>query len=87
MIHWTRQIKEILSSQETVDTSVNAGPLQEIEFWNRRCEDLTGLTKQLEKPGVQRVKGILEQAKSSYVAPFVKLTKQIQVRPILNTVR
>ena len=36
MIHWTRQIKDVLSAQEAVETNENAGPLEEIEFWNNR---------------------------------------------------
>lgn len=81
MIHWTRQIKELLGGQDATETAENAGPLEEIAFWSSRCEDLSRLLTQLEKPGVQRVKVILEQAKSSYVAPFAKLAKQIKVRP------
>ena len=44
MIHWTRQIKEVLSAQEAVETNENAGPLEEIEFWHNRCVDLSGNT-------------------------------------------
>ena len=40
MIHWTRQIKEVLSAQEAVETSENAGPLEEIDFWNNRFDNL-----------------------------------------------
>ncbi|XP_060146271.1 dynein axonemal heavy chain 2 isoform X6 [Globicephala melas] len=78
MIHWTRQIKEVLSAQETVDTGENLGPLEEIEFWRNRCMDLSGISKQLVKPGVKHVESILSLAKSSYLAPFMKLAQQIQ---------
>ena len=33
MIHWTRQIKEVLSSQDALETSENAGPLEEVQFY------------------------------------------------------
>lgn len=79
-VHWIRQIKEMVISQQGIDTSENAGPLQEIEFWKERCDDLSGLTKQLEQPGIQRVIKILEAAKSSYLTLFYKLTKQMQAR-------
>ena len=36
MIHWTRQIKEVLSSQDNFEMSENSGPLEEIEFWKNR---------------------------------------------------
>lgn len=79
MIHWTRQIKEVLSVQETVETGENLGPLEEIEFWRNRCTDLSGISKQLVKPGVKYIESILHLAKSSYLAPFMKLAQQIQV--------
>lgn len=78
MIHWTRQIKEVLSAQESVDTGENLGPLEEIEFWNNRCMDLSGISKQLVKQGVKHIESILLLAKSSYLAPFRKLAQQIQ---------
>lgn len=79
MIHWTRQIKEVLSAQESVETGENLGPLEEIEFWHNRCMDLSGISKQLVKQGVKHIESILFLAKSSYLAPFRKLAQQIQV--------
>ena len=79
MIHWTRQIKEVLNSQDAYETSENAGPLEEIGFWRSRCEDLSGISDQLDKAGVKHIQAILEQTKSSYVVPFRKLAKLIQV--------
>ncbi|XP_064408838.1 dynein axonemal heavy chain 2 [Latimeria chalumnae] len=78
MIHWTRQIKEVLSAQEAVETGETTGPLEEIEFWRYRCTDLSGISEQLCKPGVKHIQTILELFKSSYVGPFRKLSKQIQ---------
>ncbi|KAM4675882.1 dynein axonemal heavy chain 2 [Discoglossus pictus] len=78
MVHWTRQIKEVLSAQEAVEMGESSGPLEEIEFWRDRCTDLSGISKQLDKPGVKHIEQILEKAKSSYVGPFLKLSKQIQ---------
>ncbi len=45
MIHWARQIKEVLSEQESVELAENATPLEEIEFWKNRCEDLSGQSR------------------------------------------
>ncbi|XP_074081620.1 dynein axonemal heavy chain 2 isoform X1 [Macrotis lagotis] len=78
MVHWTRQIKEVLSAQEAVDTGENLGPLEEIEFWLNRCMDLSGISKQLVKKGVKHIESILRLAKSSYLSPFLKLARQIQ---------
>ena len=79
MIHWTRQIKELLNTQEALERADTAGPLEEIEFWNERCDDLSSLTTQLNLPGVLKVCRFLEKAKSSYLKQFVKLAKLIQV--------
>ena len=79
MIHWTRQIKELLNNQDAHETSENAGPLEEIAFWRGRCNDLQGISDQLDKPGVKQIVSILTIAKSSYVGPFLKLSKLIQV--------
>lgn len=59
--------------------SENSGPLEEIEFWKNRCSDLSGISSQLDKPGVKKISHILELAKSSYTAPFTKLSGQIKV--------
>lgn len=79
MIHWTRQIKEVLSAQESVEMGENLGPLEEIEFWHNRCMDLSGISKQLVKQGVKHIESVLLLSKSSYLPPFLKLAQQIQV--------
>ena len=78
VIHWTRQIKEVLSAQDALEMSENSGPLEEIAFWKSRCTDLSGISKQLDQDGVTGIKEILTLSKSSYIAPFSKLAKQIQ---------
>ncbi|KAJ8310645.1 hypothetical protein KUTeg_012510 [Tegillarca granosa] len=78
MIHWARQIKEVLSTQDAFEMAENSGPLDEIEFWKNRCADLTGISTQLDKPGVKKITEILQMAKSSYVAPFLKLSSEIK---------
>ncbi|KAL8177088.1 UNVERIFIED_CONTAM: Dynein heavy chain 2, axonemal [Gekko kuhli] len=78
MIHWTRQIKEVLRAQEAVESRESAGPLEEIEFWRNRCTDLSEISKQLCKQGVRHIESILVLSKSSYVSPFQRLSKQIQ---------
>ena len=40
----------------------------------------TGLTQQLNQPGVGHVTNILDRAKSSYILHFLKLSRQIQVK-------
>ncbi|XP_059574595.1 dynein axonemal heavy chain 2 isoform X3 [Alligator mississippiensis] len=78
MIHWTRQIKEVLRAQEAVESRESTGPLEEIAFWKNRCGDLSEISKQLSKQGVKHIETILLLSKSSYVAAFQRLAKQIQ---------
>lgn len=78
VIHWTRQIKTVLNSQNAADELEATGPLEEIEFWRNRCEDLTGISKQLDKPMICVITEILTQAKSSYVAAFLRLADEIK---------
>jgi len=38
MVHWIRQIKEVLLNQNMQDTEDWAGPLAEVAFWEARCK-------------------------------------------------
>lgn len=78
VIHWTRQIKEVLGSQSTMDDDEATGPLEEIEYWKNRCEDLTGISLQLDNKRIVRVTKILTLAKSSYVTAFIRLAEEIK---------
>ena len=78
MIHWTRQIKEVLGTQDSMETSDSDGPLEEIQFWRDRCENLSGISSQLRNPKVARISEILEKTNSSYLSPFLKISRMIQ---------
>ncbi|CAD7941177.1 unnamed protein product [Amoebophrya sp. A25] len=81
LIHWTRQIKEVTSSQEQSggnEGQESAGPLDEIDFWRARDLDLSRLAQQLQSDDLQRVLEVLEAAKSSYLNQFRALEKDIQ---------
>jgi dynein heavy chain len=78
LVHWTRQIKEVINNQNTSETSENSGPLEEIEFWRSRCDDLSGIRSQINRPEVQDIIKVLEVAKSSYLDQFYRLSNLIQ---------
>jgi dynein heavy chain len=96
VIHWTRQIKEVVNSHDTGGSGSSSkgkglsgeggssgdgsGPLDEIEFWKGRALDLIGIQQQLEAPKVQRIIEVLQYAKGNYIGPFSQLTQQIAVR-------
>ncbi|ESN99380.1 hypothetical protein HELRODRAFT_66740, partial [Helobdella robusta] len=77
LIHWTRQIKELLSSQDALQLSEGSGPLEEIQFWSNRCDDLSGITLQLDKPGVKKVTALLQIFKFAFlnIKIFITLTR------------
>lgn len=79
MIHWTRQITEVLNIQVAVDAGDSSGLLDEITFWMNRRDDLSGISQQLQKPGVCHIQTILQLSMSAYVQPFCTLAKNIQV--------
>ncbi|KAK9823872.1 hypothetical protein WJX72_006072 [[Myrmecia] bisecta] len=78
IIHWTRQIKEVVNQQDDSDLAEHAGPLDEIQFWRSRDVDLSGIRDQLDDTGVSQIVAVLEQAKSSYLPPFLALRDLIQ---------
>ena len=77
LIHWTRQIKDVVSHQETSPSTDATGPLEEIHYWRSRTVDLTGLRAQLDRAGVQSIVTVLRLAHSSYVKPFETLSEMI----------
>nr|CAH8839495.1 unnamed protein product [Trichobilharzia regenti] len=78
IIHWTRQIKTVLNSQNVIDEIEGTGPLDEIEFWRNRCEDLTGISLQLDRPTIKHITEISTIAKSTYITAFLKLADEIK---------
>ncbi|KAL7754402.1 hypothetical protein RI367_000383 [Sorochytrium milnesiophthora] len=78
LVHWTRQIKEVINNQNTSETSENSGPLEEIQFWRSRCDDLSGIAQQLNRAEVQEIVAVLHLAKSSYLDQFRRLSNLIQ---------
>lgn len=77
IIHWTRQIKEVVNQQDSNNTSEPSGPLSEVEFWRERSVDLSGIRSQLDDPSVSQIVTVLEHARSSYLAPFLSLRNLI----------
>ena len=78
LIHWTRQIKEVISNQQSSHSVDNDGPLEEIKFWSSRTVDLSGIRQQLERPGVKSIVNVLKAAGSSYLDFFATLSDDIQ---------
>ncbi len=78
MVHWCRQLKDVSNSQDASGVDENTGPLEEIEFWKARTQDLIGISQQLDQESIKRITAILKKAKSSYLPQFLKLAEQLQ---------
>lgn len=78
-IHWTRQIKGLLSSHEHVLSSQSQGPIEEINYWKSRARNLSSISDQLQSEEVQAIVRFLNQYESKYVQPVAKLKNSIQV--------
>ena len=80
LIHWTRQIKEVLTGSDASHSDAqneDKGPLAEIEYWRSRSLDLTSISQQLGREDVKAITNVLDSAKSSYLKPFNELADQI----------
>ena len=78
VIHWGRQIKEVINNQDNQHDSESAGPIDEINYWRSRKQNLSYIDEQLEKPELIRIKTLLNNVDSSYVTGFEDLTKNIK---------
>jgi len=78
VIYWTRQIKELVSNQDSPTNHAIESPLDEIAYWTRRSNNLVVLTQRLQKPELKKIIKVLEHASSSYLPGFLDLERKIQ---------
>ena len=80
MVQWTRQVKELLLTQDATIDSADLGLLDEINFWARATAELQATASQLERADVARVVRVLEAADSSYLKGFGQLREKVKHR-------
>ncbi|AAZ13090.1 dynein heavy chain, putative [Trypanosoma brucei brucei TREU927] len=79
VIHWTRQIKEVVGDKDAGLTGDGAGPLQEIAYWRSRARDLGNIRTQLNRSDVGGIVQVLKNAKSFYyLEPFLNLRADVE---------
>lgn len=88
LTHWTRQIKDITAVSQATDgvssgviDADQAGPLDELKFWEERLEDSRRLVEQLESPRVEKVLAVLSEGKGANpanVRAFCELKRDIE---------
>jgi dynein heavy chain len=62
VIYWTRQIKELVSNQDSQTGGDNTSPLDEIKHWNQRFGNLNTLKKTLDQKTLLRIIEVLAKA-------------------------
>jgi len=78
VIHWTRQIKEVLTSNQSEASQGMQLPLQEIDFWKKRRDNMSGIAEQLDTSAVLHIHGVLAAASSLYLAQFDTMGARIK---------
>ncbi|KPA83847.1 putative dynein heavy chain [Leptomonas pyrrhocoris] len=80
VIHWTRQIRTVVSERDTTaGDEDSAGPLEELQYWRARARDLGNIRTQLNREEVASVVRVLKEAKSLYyLEPFLSLRSDIE---------
>jgi len=77
VIQWTRQIKELVSNQDSPTNNDVQNPLLEIDYWSKRVKNLEVLTQRLRREELKKIIKVLEHASSSYLPGFQDLEKKI----------
>jgi dynein heavy chain len=75
--HWTKQIRELINNQTNQSDSDNSGPLEEIDNWTLRRDNLNNIKEQLENPAVVEILRILKEADNKNVKNFNELVRNI----------
>ena len=78
LIHWYRQIKDVINNQDSQHDNENAGPQDEIDYWLNRKKNLSHIDQQLEKEELKKIVKILKDQDSSYVDTFEQSTDKIK---------
>ena len=79
VVAWTRQIKDVLrqDSETVLSSGTHPGPSAELEFWNKKSQNLNSIHEQLSSEKVKKVLKILEVTKSTYFPAFNRLCKEV----------
>ena len=81
IVHWTKQIKNVLKQdpESALKNGNHPDPLTEVAFWKSKSDNLNSIGRQLNSERIKKVLKFLEQNKSTYTGPFSKLQKEVQV--------
>ncbi|XP_017772767.1 PREDICTED: dynein-1-beta heavy chain, flagellar inner arm I1 complex [Nicrophorus vespilloides] len=77
VVYWTSQIRVILQDQDTGVKESMITPLDEIQNWISRYENLTGVGQQLTSKKLKHTTEILVSVQSLYVKQFLSVADEI----------
>src|SRR3546814_7861289 len=70
VIHWTKQLKNVLNNHDNPTQAAElTGPLDEINFWKVRADDLLGIQQQLEQQEIVDIISLLEIGRAHVGTP------------------
>ncbi|KAJ9460839.1 Dynein beta chain [Diplonema papillatum] len=81
IVKWTVQVKSAVSvtpENMTLPSGQPPGPLEELQFWRSKRDNLLNLQAQLHTPGVVKVRTMLAKAQSSYHKSFSELLVELR---------
>ncbi|KAL0479463.1 dynein beta chain [Acrasis kona] len=79
VVTWTNQIKDVLKNGPDKLSSPGQypGPLDEIDFWDSKYNNLQSISNQLGSENVRRVVEILKKSQSTYIDSFLKMIEEV----------
>ncbi|KAI5624125.1 dynein heavy chain 5, axonemal, partial [Silurus asotus] len=78
LLRWTKQIEQVLTESEQMRREAdNSGPSVELEHWKKQMSIFNCLLEEIKQPGVKKVLGVLQVAKSKTLSRWKKLDKNI----------
>jgi dynein heavy chain len=67
-----------VSSQDTQTSQESSSPLDEIDHWRSRTQNLNSLKQRLKDKQLMKIIDVLQRANSSYLAGFKELEEKIK---------
>lgn len=77
LMHWVKQIKDLLNSQSSQNDNDSSGLIEEVQFWNNCRENLVNLRSQLQNKCIKKVLSLLSFGNSNHIASFESLSENI----------
>eukprot|EP00049_Salpingoeca_infusionum_P009582 m.161990 g.161990 ORF g.161990 m.161990 type:complete len:5864 (+) comp14370_c0_seq2:258-17849(+) len=86
VVTWTKLIRTLLKVDTTADPfkiTKLCGPRVEVQLARTQAANFDAVVSQLQQPEVQRVLYDLQLAESTYIQPFMELTKEVQAAQVV----